>query len=749
MPTADRRHRTDLALRVAGVAVLVVLAAAGWLRLTQRPATTPSPTFPQAAFDYFAGMDDAAALTPAQIRGRDTWLMWTAGNAAFWDTRARRSFGAFDLLKVLDSRGRGTRFATYGLISEPGFKPAQAPDRFGLWLDTPDGTTDAAYAADYREAFPNADFLRAYGRASGIVGLRLFANPDFDDAARRRWDAERFYDDPRYYRDPALVRPYRVGMACGFCHVAPDPLHPPDDPEHPTWRNLSSNVGNQYFKPDRVFILPNQQDNFLFQVVHAMPPGTVDTSALATDNINNPRNMNAIYQVGTRLKIGAQERLSGGNLALPGTQATMPVPHVLKDGADSVGILGALARVYVSIGSDAEEWTKHFNLLVGGKTQTPYPVAKAKQNSPYVRATFDRLADLADFFVAVGKPQPLARAPGGAGFLQDDSTTVSRGLEVFARNCAACHVSYNKMPKPPDGVVRDTPAWDAWTQSADFATRMAVAMRTPDFLTDNYLSTDRRYPIAKIGTNACAPLASNALDGHIWDNFSSRTYKDLPSIGTIGVADPLSGEQHPYKMPGGGRGYERAPSLVSIWASAPYLHNNSIGVFTGDPSVAGRIRAYQDAMEKLLWPEKRAGFGSVYRTTQTSWLTIEKSYLPAVLFAALKAKGLGLPGDDTAIRLGPIPKGTPVNLIANLDLEFSLGKLPDFVSLAVKLNAAWRDIRAQHLDETASAARLKEAVPALLALNKCPDFVTDRGHLFGTGLSNADKFALMAYVKRL
>ncbi|MCF8476226.1 MAG: hypothetical protein K9G60_04300 [Pseudolabrys sp.] len=751
MPTAGHRRRTNLMLRGGAVAALFVLAAAGWWRLAREPmpASPPERTFPQAALDYFAGMDDGLALTPAQVRGRDTWLMWTGGNQAFWDYLARRSFGAFDLLKVLDSRGRGTRFATYGLMNEPGFKPAQAPDAYGLWLDEPDGSRDSAYAADYREAFPKDDFLRAYGRASGIVGLRLFRNPDFDDAARRRWDAKRFYDDPDYYRDKSLVRPYRVGMACGFCHVGPHPLHPPDDPEHPGWRNLSSNIGAQYLKPARVFVLPEQQDNFLFQVVNSMAPGTVDTSALATDNINNPRNMNAIYRTGTRLTIGAEEMLSRDNLALPGTQPTMKVPHVLKDGADSVGILGALARVYISIGSDYQEWTKHFNLLVGGKKQSPYPVGKAKKNSATVRATFDRLPDLADFFVAVGSPHPLAQAPDGACYLQDDDATVARGLKVFADNCAACHVSYNKMPKPPAGTLRDTPQWDRWTQSADFKTRMAEAMRAPDFLDDNYLSTDRRYPIGKIGTNACAPLATNALNGHVWDNFSSQTYKNLTSIGTIGIDDPFTGEKRPYKMPGGGRGFERMPSLVSIWASAPYLHNNSVGMFTGDPSVKGRMAAYRDAMEKLLWPDQRRGFGSILRTTQTSWLVVEKSYLPGPLFTALKKRGLGLPGNDDALRIGPIPKDTPVNLIANLDLEFSLGRLADFATLAIELNDALRDIRDNRLGEDASAARLKQVAPALLKLSKCADFVTDRGHLFGSGLSDADKRALIAYVKRL
>ena len=35
---------------------------------------------------------------------------------------------------------------------------------------------------------------------SGIVGLRLFPNPDFDEKAAKRWDPERYYTDPTYYK---------------------------------------------------------------------------------------------------------------------------------------------------------------------------------------------------------------------------------------------------------------------------------------------------------------------------------------------------------------------------------------------------------------------------------------------------------------------------------------------------------------------------------------------------------------------
>src|SRR5678809_1493318 len=61
--------------------------------------------------------------------------------------------------------------------------------------------------------------------------------------------------------------------------------------------------------------------------------------------------------------------------------ATVLTPHVLKDGADSVGLLGALNRVYLNIGLYSEEWLRHFNPVVGGKDITPIKIADAQKNS--------------------------------------------------------------------------------------------------------------------------------------------------------------------------------------------------------------------------------------------------------------------------------------------------------------------------------------------------------------------------------
>ena len=106
-------------------------------------------------------------------------------------------------------------------------------------------------------------------------------------------------------------------------------------------------------------------------------------------------------------------------------------------------------------------------------------------------------------------------------------------------------------------------------------------------------------------TNACSPLATNALGGNIWDNFSSQSYKQLPSVGTVTLYDPFTGEPMPYQMPAGGRGYTRVPSLISLWSTAPFLLNNTVGPFDSSPSVAARMKVFDASIEQMLWPEKR------------------------------------------------------------------------------------------------------------------------------------------------
>ena len=48
-------------------------------------AGRPGQSFKAADEDYFRAMDGGVALTPEQVRGRNTWIAWTGGNDRFWD----------------------------------------------------------------------------------------------------------------------------------------------------------------------------------------------------------------------------------------------------------------------------------------------------------------------------------------------------------------------------------------------------------------------------------------------------------------------------------------------------------------------------------------------------------------------------------------------------------------------------------------------------------------------------------------
>lgn len=776
-----------------------------------RLASRPASSFPAAGEDYFHGMDGGVALTADEVRGRDMWIVWTGGNDRFWDVITKSAFGNFDLLKIISSNpalkySRDDRFKYFGVANEPCFDKPTGPDpqRFGLWLDVrradcaPDPFADATrypgVAIGARgKTVPVGSY---YGEPTGIVGLRLFPNPDFDAEAAKKWDPERYYNDPSYYLDKNLVRPYRVGMSCGFCHVGPNPLKPPADPEHPKWENLSSNVGAQYFWIDRIFNWAADESSFVYQLVHTSRPGSLDTSLVSTDNINNPRTMNAVYSLWPRLEAAkrwGKETLAGGGLdnrqfndvvqSGPLTEFFSPpdtvwTPHVLKDGADSVGALGALNRVYVNIGLFSEEWLLHFNPLVGGKPISPITIATMRKNSSYWGATEAQTPNMALFLVKASAPQRLAQAPGGRKYLQADPRTIERGKIVFAETCARCHSS--KAPTPPAGADPGACAgknylacWDRyweWTESADFKRQMRRIVLAKDFLRDNYLSNDMRVPVTLLQTNACSPLATNALADNIWDNFSSRSYKDLPPVGRITVYDPFTGEAKPYDMPGDGRGYTRVPSLISLWSTAPFLLNNSVGPFNGDPSVGGRMKVFQASIEQMLWPERRAKdpvFGDkipgvIDRTTARSWLRIPAGYLPDFIREHLGELTRVAPNvfHEDGVEIGPIPAGTPVDLIANLmllpetnDPAERLRHQKNIVDLLIKLT---HDLKALPPDASDEEARqvFANLTGPMLALSKCPDFVVNRGHYFGTGripgeagLSNGEKLSLIAFLK--
>jgi hypothetical protein len=215
------------------------------------------------------------------------------------------------------------------------------------------------------------------------------------------------------------------------------------------------------------------------------------------------------------------------------------------------------------------------------------------------------LDDLTGYLALIERP----RFPGGA----TNSQRYNRGKNVFAANCVSCHDN------------------------------------TTDEL-KRVLSDDEMSSLAELGDNspnACRALGTNWDPGRIWANFTSETTHERAINGT--------------------KGYRHMP-LGGIWATSPFLHNQSIGYAApADATPAERVVAFEDSMRVLLSTNRKP--------------LIHRIPVP----------------------IGPFPAGTPLALVVNRD----------------------------------------PATGALL----CGDYVENRGHYFGASLSDADKDALIYFLR--
>lgn len=709
------------------------------------------------------------------IRGRNTWVWWAGGNEGFWNWLAQDGYGLNDYVAFLDSRLRSTRFQRSGAINQPGYKANLDPSKkiLGLYLDVIDEQANGKHLltappwetdvqripypgdqihsnlvrlpgtpekpveqiiAEQSALFRMGDVslfrdtvtklaqrgdgldYTVYGFPSGVVGLRLFLNPDFFGEtkaaaeAREYWDQQviktndRYYSDREIFADTRLVRPFRVGMSCGFCHVAPHPLSPPLDRENPEWKNLSSNIGNQYWKPATAFGNLQQPNSFIYHFLASQQAGTVDTSAISTDHINNANTINAVYDIVPRLAragLNPAELQSPDNVLLPSIEDPgLPVkkdgsdwrhtPRVLLDGSDSIGAFGALARVYLNIGTFYEQWGRCHNAVIGFTPQRPFSVETCQRNSVYWQTNEKyRVPYLAAFFTlqhsgtippatanSVGpataahnstQPMKLGAAteprkgePSKAAkayLALDGADKRMRGREVWMDNCAICHSSkqpagfgltfarkkkgepWEGQPAPVDDTYtlpfdandwvdfKSSPAYAKYKKRLrDLVASTGVGL-AEDPLTDNhpfwkenFLSTDIRVPVTLVGTNSGRAMATNGIHNNVWDNFSSKTYKELSDVGLVTYTNPFSGAEQTYKAPGGGRGYYRPASHISLWATAPFLHNNTLGIFREDPSVAGRLVQFSDSIRRMLWSSRRSDHKPFLSDDEWQWL---------------------------------------------------------------------------------------------------------------------------------
>jgi hypothetical protein len=422
--------------------------------------------------------------------------------------------------------------------------------------------------------------------------------------------------------------------------------------------------------------------------------------------------------------------------------------------------------VYFNIGSCSEQcWVNHITDLRQadpkhrGFGQTPFDIGQCRRDCPQFRAIEDRLQNIVDFLMT-GRPADLYRARGLASqqelVAQLDREygpdAVARGRAIFAGSCARCHSS---EPGP----------WDANT---DFH---ALVEGRADLRKD-FLSSERAIPWSEVGTSRSRALHSNHMTGHVWEEYGSETLRARPLVEKIEESRD------------GGRGYYRPVSLLSVWAFAPFMHNNAIGpevcgkptdpaaslyrspyVQAGtwlrmpnpppcvvfDPSVEGRYRLFKASVEELLNPDARIS-------------KIKLVDQPIII------DGPTFPGDDKGFEL-QIPAGIPAAIPGNLrhkelvaDLVLAKTNLQALKNKYQARGAAEADRIAATLQgilnqliqglvsnpESVVAAIGREHLPFLQQMySNSTAAVENEGHTFGGSLSPEDKKALTAFLATL
>ena len=262
---------------------------------------------------------DDPAMTPAQQAGCRIWFYATAGNSRFHTYVFQQRLGVLiDWFRVLNGESRQDRFKAWGLINDPGCCtpgskncPAKSyEETYGFDYCTGDdkllpyvgkaGYRDPACDVKLNDAAAKNQRQSAcdleFGTSTGAMGLRKFPNPRFNGDAWRKLNGSlgtwKGYDaklsqradtsDARVSRlfDGSVEPPFLIGMACGACHIAFDPLHPPKDPTNPKMENLVGAIGNQYGRLSEIMASGMPSNSLPWQIFSHARPGTVDTSAV-------------------------------------------------------------------------------------------------------------------------------------------------------------------------------------------------------------------------------------------------------------------------------------------------------------------------------------------------------------------------------------------------------------------------------------------------------------------------------------
>ena len=814
---------------VPSPAELPVSVLRGTAAVTHSGPAVPLP----ASYTSSGFYSGETGLSPSERAGREIWYKATAGNGRFHTYVFQQRLGVLiDWFRVLRSDARSDRFKAYGLINDPdcctpaspGCPARSSEETYGFdWCAGDEGllafvgkTGYRDPACDFKDAPPPQDpgGVRdrqdpcdlAFGTSTGALGLRKFPNPRFSpdkwrelnggklgswEGYDRRLSLDKSHLDAKtsHLLDGSVEPPFYIGMACGACHIAFTPLKPPKDPSHPKWENIVGAVGNQYARFSEIIPSGMSTDSPEWQIFSHARPGTVDTSGVPNDQVHNPGTMNAIINLKQRPTFPDEvvvkwrraascaagssddtcwcEPGKSGKCWLRSSQKT-EVNHILKGGEDSIGAPEAVQRVYFNIGSCSDTcWVNHLTDLrqldpqQRNYGQTPFDIGQCRRECPNFRAIEDRLEDIVGFLESrEARATDLHEAEG---IKYEDlreqlekefgPRAVERGRAIFAANCARCHS----------------------TQAEPFQN---VDFRKPGpepSLRLDWMGNDKATPVSEVGTFQCRALHSNHMEGHVWQEYGSETYRSRPP-------DPNLRD-----LSGGGRGYYRNISLLSVWAHAPFMHNNAIGpelcgqpankendfyrspwvdengntldsskeppCVPYDPSVEGRLKVYKASMEALLNPKQRG------RKIPLLDEEIRIDVGPRTIEAGKEEKLFGLnlsfPEGLRASYFGNfqhkpffrdlvLAKTHPDTLKSQLVERFGAGKGEQ---MAIEIGQMADEVL-KHPDQLLQIVQSRLDRINELYLSCTADSEND-GHRFGESLSPEDKKALIAFLATL
>lgn len=803
-----------------------------------------------------------------ELAGRAIWFKSAPNERHHTYVFPQKIGVAIDWVQAFMARFHDSRFQTWGVINDPDCcvpgvscdqkkmffnqRSVTLADTFGWEYCAGDETLlnsiSTGQAKSYRDPACDDVIVKAadsvspaneirenrcqlkFGTSTGAVGFRKFPNPEFNAKRWQKIGGYQGYSEQmiREGANNSIQPPFRVATACASCHAAFDPLNPPKDWNNPSWSNIKGETGNQYINISKLMANGMHESTIETQLFTHTRPGTVDTSAVPHDFINNPGTINAIINLPQRptfketvlrwnkvdscnevqsktcQKISyfdEQGRLQGYKY-WQWQKVEMQVPHLLKGGEDSAGYDLAVQRVFANIGMCSEQcWQNNLTNLreldftSRGYGERAFDIGQCREQCSAFRANEDRVSDIISY-LASRRPTDLKEAlksvqtENGEVALQDSSSqalvdarfidfiekkygqgSVDRGRKIFVKSCASCHSSQNENSKE-----NLTPT-EAFSEAINFNAK--IQLESGEEIRKDWLGNDKSTSVGEIGTYSCRALHSNHKRGQVWEQFSSETHKSLPSVAFDTFENKIQG----------GPGYYRNISLLSVWAHAPFMHNNAIGpeicgkvenksqvVRTSvegrqtdtkgkyvcdnyfDPSVMGRLELFDKSMDELLTPAEK-------RRKKITKLDV------AIRFP------LGI--RDMFIEF---PAGLPLNAIANFDLkafvfDFSVshsilenqgdkdfkkywfGKLNGNSQKATELGQAVRSLieslrSVQKIVQVTHEIKAKKltmikTISKYYRTCETGNDVENKGHIIGTSLDLADKNAIKAFLMTL